>query len=135
MAAMSGFLCHHHTHNLFEQLPPRMLLRRRVLFRYLMRHLTSIARAGYSFAGRNTIKIEIKWVLESLYMDLKWTRSEPSTWMGKERKELDGSGVKKPTGYGGKVRHVPADHRGSSSTASTAATSKFPWTNMWSTAR
>ncbi|GJU68973.1 nucleotide-binding alpha-beta plait domain-containing protein [Tanacetum coccineum] len=45
---------------------------------------------------------------------------------------LDGSGVKKPTGYGGRVRHVPADRQGSSSTA---ATSKFPWTNMRSTAR
>ncbi|GKC31703.1 hypothetical protein Tco_1038997 [Tanacetum coccineum] len=45
---------------------------------------------------------------------------------------LDGSGVKKPTGYGGRVRHVPADRPGSSSTA---ATSKFPWTNMRSTAR
>nr|GEY59867.1 nucleotide-binding, alpha-beta plait [Tanacetum cinerariifolium] len=45
---------------------------------------------------------------------------------------LDGSGIKKPTGYGGRVRHVPAaDRRGSSSTA---ATSKFPWTNMRSTA-
>ena len=48
---------------------------------------------------------------------------------------LDGSGVKKPTGYGGRVRHVPADRRGSGSTSSTAATSKFPWTNMRSTAR
>ncbi|PWA52749.1 Nucleotide-binding, alpha-beta plait [Artemisia annua] len=45
---------------------------------------------------------------------------------------LDGSGVKKPTGYGGRVRHVPADRRGS---GSTAATSKFPWTNMRSTVR
>ena len=48
---------------------------------------------------------------------------------------LDGSGVKKPTGYGGRVRHVPADRWGSGSTSSTAATSKFPWTNMRSTAR
>ncbi|GJS50517.1 hypothetical protein Tco_0623879 [Tanacetum coccineum] len=30
--------------------------------------------------------IEIKRVLE---LDLKWTRSEPSTWMGKGRKEVD----------------------------------------------
>ncbi|KAI3826948.1 hypothetical protein L1987_01008 [Smallanthus sonchifolius] len=43
---------------------------------------------------------------------------------------LDGSGVKKPTGYGGRVRHGAADRQGSGDTSNTAATSKFPWTSM-----
>lgn len=48
---------------------------------------------------------------------------------------LDGSGVKKPTGYGGRVRHGVADRQGSGNTNNTAATSKFPWTIMRSSGR
>ncbi|KAI3776591.1 hypothetical protein L1987_46377 [Smallanthus sonchifolius] len=43
---------------------------------------------------------------------------------------LDGSGVKKPTGYGGRARHGAADCQGSGDITNTAATSKFPWTSM-----
>ncbi|XP_071711744.1 uncharacterized protein [Rutidosis leptorrhynchoides] len=48
---------------------------------------------------------------------------------------LDGSGVKKPTGYGGRERRTVTDRRGSFGSSSTTPTSKFPWTNMRSSAR
>ncbi|KAL7606478.1 uncharacterized protein LOC111876628 [Lactuca sativa] len=49
---------------------------------------------------------------------------------------LDGGGVKKQTGYGGRERRGVEDRRrGGGGTDSTAGTSKFPWTAMRSTAR
>ncbi|XP_071724941.1 uncharacterized protein [Rutidosis leptorrhynchoides] len=47
---------------------------------------------------------------------------------------LDGSGVKKPTGYGGRERRTVTDRRGSFGSSSTTPASKFPWTNMRSSA-
>ncbi|KAD6796279.1 hypothetical protein R6Q59_019915 [Mikania micrantha] len=60
-------------------------------------------------------------------------QSESAIVEGDETKKthwLDGSGVKKPTGYGGRVRHGVVDHQGSGSIRNNSATSKFPWTNM-----
>ncbi|XP_076918966.1 uncharacterized protein LOC143579591 [Bidens hawaiensis] len=49
---------------------------------------------------------------------------------------LDGSGVKKQTGYGGRVWHRPPPDRQRSGVASNAsATAKFPWTSMRSSGR
>nr|XP_043617246.1 uncharacterized protein LOC122589069 [Erigeron canadensis] len=48
---------------------------------------------------------------------------------------LDGSGVKKPTGYGGRVRHGAQDRPRINGTTTTNPTSKFPWTSMRSSGR
>ncbi|XP_076921518.1 uncharacterized protein LOC143582954 [Bidens hawaiensis] len=46
---------------------------------------------------------------------------------------LHGSGVKKQTGYGGRVWHRPPQRSGVTSNAS--ATARFPWTSMRSSSR
>ncbi|KAJ9565063.1 hypothetical protein OSB04_001029 [Centaurea solstitialis] len=66
-------------------------------------------------------------------------QSKSSIVEGDETKKihwLDGSGVKKDTGYGGRIRHGAASRGGRGETSSSAtATSKFPWTKMRSAAR
>lgn len=65
-------------------------------------------------------------------------QSKSSIVEGDETKKthwLDGSGVKKETGYGGRVRHGTADRRRGSNTDNPTATSKFPWTSMRSSGR
>ncbi|KAK9070230.1 hypothetical protein SSX86_010630 [Deinandra increscens subsp. villosa] len=57
---------------------------------------------------------------------------------GEETKKthwLDGSGVKKQTGYGNKVRYGATDRRGSGGPSNTSATTKFPWSGMRSSGR
>ncbi|MFS7949368.1 putative ribosomal protein L25/L23 [Helianthus anomalus] len=48
---------------------------------------------------------------------------------------LEGSGVKRQTGYNGKVWHAPTDRQRSDRGSNTASTSKFPWTSMRSSGR
>ncbi|KAK1432392.1 hypothetical protein QVD17_09288 [Tagetes erecta] len=44
---------------------------------------------------------------------------------------LEGTGVKKPTGYNGRFRHVMADRQGRGGTTTTNhSTAKFPWSRM-----
>ncbi|KAI3499840.1 hypothetical protein L1887_35653 [Cichorium endivia] len=43
---------------------------------------------------------------------------------------LDGGGVKKETGYGGRERRGAVDRRRGGGVDNTAATAKFPWTGM-----
>ncbi|KAI3747036.1 hypothetical protein L6452_09479 [Arctium lappa] len=66
-------------------------------------------------------------------------QSKSSIVEGDETKKihwLDGSGVKKDTGYDGRIRHGTADRRGGSgSSSTTTTTSKFPWTKMRSAAK
>lgn len=48
---------------------------------------------------------------------------------------LDGGGVKKKTGYGGRERQGVSDRWRGGGTDNAAATPKFPWTAMRSTSR
>lgn len=48
---------------------------------------------------------------------------------------LEGTGVKKPTGYNGRIRHVAADRQGRGGATDNHSTAKFPWSRMPSSGR